>query len=89
LNVSQRFAFFVPAALRPADDFVFFASGFFAAVFDAFVAVLAVFFYVDFLRRLFRCGCLYGRVFGNACFFLAGAANSGTGPAAASVASGI
>jgi hypothetical protein len=39
LNVSQRLAFFFPAALRPADDFVFSAPGFFAAFFDAFVAV--------------------------------------------------
>jgi hypothetical protein len=53
LNVSishpQRFAFFFPAALRPAHDPVFFAPDFFAAFFDAFVAVfLAVFFFVDF-----------------------------------------
>jgi hypothetical protein len=27
--------------------------------------------------RLFRCNCLYGRVFGNARFFLVGAANNG------------
>jgi hypothetical protein len=79
LNVSQRLVFFFPAALRPADDFVFFAPGFFAALFDAFVAVF----------RLFRCNCLYGRVFGNARFFLVGAANSGAGAAAASVGSEI
>jgi hypothetical protein len=79
LNVSQRLVFFFPAALRPADDFGFFAPGFFAAFFDAFVAVF----------RLFRCNCLYGRVFGNARFFFVGAANSGAGAAAASVASGM
>jgi hypothetical protein len=50
----QRFALFFPAALRPADDFVFFAPGFFAAVFDAFVAVfLAAFFFVDFFAPTF------------------------------------
>jgi hypothetical protein len=76
LNVSQRLVFFFPAALRPADDFVFFAPGFFAAFFDAFVAVF----------RLFTCNCLYGRVFGNARFFLVGAANCGAGAAAALVA---
>jgi len=56
---------------------LFFCSGLFAAFFDAFVAVF----------RLFRCNCLYGRVFGNARFFLVGEANSGAGAAAASVAS--
>jgi hypothetical protein len=43
LNISishpQRFAFVFAAALRPADDFAFFAPDFFTAFFDAFVAV--------------------------------------------------
>jgi hypothetical protein len=88
LNVSQRLAFFFPAALRPADDFVFFAPGFFAAFFDAFVAVLAVFFYVDFFADFLGAAAFTAVVFGNA-RFLSGAANSGAGTAAASVASGM
>jgi hypothetical protein len=94
LNVSishpQRFAFLFPAALRPADDLVFFAPDFFAAFFDAFVAVfLAVFFLVDFFADFLGAAAFTAVVFGNARFFLAGAANSGAGTAAASVASGM
>jgi hypothetical protein len=44
----QHFAFFFAAALRPADDFVFFAPDFFAAFFDSFMAVfLAILFFAD------------------------------------------
>jgi hypothetical protein len=75
LNVSishpQRFAFFFAAALRPADDFSFFAPDFFAAFFDAFVAVfLAVFFFADFFADFLGAAALTVVVFGNARFFL-------------------
>jgi hypothetical protein len=93
LNVSishrQRFVFFFRAVLRPADDFIFFAPDFFAAFFVAFVAVnLAAFFFVDFFAD-FLGGAAFATVFFcTARFFLAGAANSGAGTAAVSVASG-
>jgi hypothetical protein len=92
LNVSishpQRLAFFFPAALRPADDFAFFAPDCFVAFFDAFVAVfLGFFFFVDFFADFLGAAAFTVVVFGNARFFLTGAANSGAGTAAASVAS--
>jgi hypothetical protein len=50
---------------------------------------LAVFFYVDFVADFLGAAAFMAVVFGNVRFFLAGAANSGAGPAAASVASGM
>jgi hypothetical protein len=53
------------------------------------VAVLAVFFHADFFADFLGAAGFTAVVFGNVRFFLAEAANSGAGPAAASVASGM
>jgi hypothetical protein len=60
--------------------FCLFAPGFFAAFFDAFVAVLAVFFHADFFADFLGAAAFTAVVFGNAHFFLPEAANSGAGP---------